>query len=339
MEAAALRSLGRSQGQQKLGSLYLEQIPPLSIAPEKTGLEDWLAHYGISMDKTLVLDPQNSPFPVPAERHIGGFTVRETHLVKYPYFVDIRPDGMNEDSGLTAGLNQVTLNWDSPISIDQATNKGRKVIRLLDSSDKSWLSASTDIQPDFDRYPDLGFAVAGKQEKHLLAAAVEGSFQSYFVGKPSPLLQEDKKAEDTPKPADDAAKDDKEKKEQVIIRQLDKSPDTARIILFASGSFLSDPILGISSSVMRSSYQAPVELAANAVDWSLEDRGLLAIRGRGHFSRTLNPMSKQQRMIIEYLNYALALLGLALIWLIRQQLRQRTKRAQLAFLQPISGRV
>jgi ABC-2 type transport system permease protein len=310
----------------------------LSIAPEKTGLEDWLAHYGISMDKKLVLDLQNSPFPVPAERQIGGFTVRETHLVKYPYFADIRPDGMNEDSGLTVGLNQITLNWASPISIDQAKNKGRKVIRLLESSDKSWLSSSTEIQPDFDRYPDLGFAIEGKQEKHLLAAAVEGSFASYFAGKPSPLLQQDDKAEEKPK-SDGDKKDDKEKKEQVIIRQLDKSPDTARIILFASSSFLSDPILGISSSVMRSSYLAPVQLAANAVDWSLEDRGLLAIRGRGHFSRTLAPMSKQKQMVIEYLNYALALLGLALIWLIRRQLQQRTKQAQLAFLQPISGRV
>jgi ABC-2 type transport system permease protein len=300
----------------------------LAIAPQKTGLEDWLAHYGISMDKTLVLDPQNSPFPVPAERQLGGFTVRKIDLVNYPYFVDIRPDGMNGESGLTVGLNQITLNWASPISIDQAKNKGRKVIRLLESSDKSWLSASTDIQPDFDRYGELGFPIDGKQEKHLLAAAVEGGFQSYFAGKPSPLLKQEEK----PQP-------EGEKKEQVIIRQLDKSPDTARIILFASSSFLSDPILGISSSVMRSSYLAPVQLAANAVDWSLEDRGLLAIRGRGHFSRTLEPMSKQKQMFIEYLNYALAMLGLALVWAVRQQLRQRTKRAQLAFLQPISGRV
>ncbi len=309
----------------------------LTIAPQKTGLEDWLTHYGISMDKTLVLDPQNSPFPVPAERNLGGFRVRKIDLVKYPYFVDIRPDGMNEDSGLTVGLDQITLNWASPISIDQAKNKGRKVIRLLESSDKSWLSSSTEIQPDFDRYKELGFPIDGKQEKHLLAAAVEGGFQSYFAGKPSPLLKQDDKAEETPQA--DGEQKDEEKKEQVIIRQLDKSPDTARIILFASGSFLSDPILGISSSVMRSSYLAPVQLAANAVDWSLEDRGLLAIRGRGHFSRTLAPMSKQTQMFIEYLNYALALLGLALIWLIRRQLQQRSKRAQLAFLQPISGRV
>jgi len=275
---------------------------------------------------------------VPAERNIGGFTVRETHLVKYPYFVDIRPDGMNEESGLTAGLNQITLNWASPISIDQAKNKGRKVIRLLESSDQSWLSASTEVQPDFDRYPDQGFAIEGKQEKHLLAAAVEGRFQSYFSGKASPLLKKEDKAEDKSKPEADT-KGDKEKKEQVIVRQLDKSPDTARIILFASSSFLSDPILGISSSVMRSNYLAPVQLVANAVDWSLEDRGLLSIRGRGHFSRTLNPMSKKTQMLVEYLNYALALLGLALIWLIRRQLRQQSKRAQLAFLQPISGRV
>ena len=306
----------------------------LSVAPHKTGLEDWLAHNGLSLGKSLVLDPQNSAFPVPAQRNLGGFSVREIRLVPYPYFVDIRPDGSN---GLTGGLNQITLNWASPIEINQEKSKGRKVLRLLESSDKSWISTSTQVQPDFQQHGKLGFSVEGKQEKQLLAAAVEGSFSSFFTGKPSPLMKKQDKPKDEP-PQPEGADKDKEKKEQVIARQIDKSPDTARIILFASGSFLSDPIIGISSSVMRSNYTAPLQLAANAVDWSLEDRGLLAIRSRSHFSRPLNPISKQGQIIVEYFNYALALLGLAGIWLIRASWRQRVKREQLAFLQPLSGR-
>jgi ABC-2 type transport system permease protein len=263
--------------------------------------------------------------------------VQEIKLVKYPYFVDIRPDGMNSDS-ITGGLNQLTLNWASPIAIDQEKNKGRKVLRLLESSDKSWLSTATEVQPNFKQHGELGFPIEGKQEKHLLAAAVEGSFSSYFAGKPSPLLKkEDKPKEEQPKP--EGADKEKEKKEQVIVRQIDKSPDTARIILFASGSFLSDQLLGISSSVMRSNYTAPVHLAANAVDWSLEDRGLLAIRGRSHFSRPLNPISKKGQILVEYLNYGLALLGLAGIWLLRATWQKRARQAQLDFLRPLSGRV
>jgi ABC-2 type transport system permease protein len=270
---------------------------------------------------------------------VGGFTIQETQLVNYPYFIDIRPDGMNRESGITGGLNQITMNWASPVKIDETKNKGRKVTRLLESSAKSWLSPSTQVQPDFRLHGELGFPIEGKQERHLLAAAVEGSFSSYFAGKPSPLLKKEEKAEEPPQPGENQDEAGKEKeKEQVIIRQLDKSPDTARIILFSSGSFASDTILGISSSVMRTSYLEPVQLLANAVDWSLEDRGLLAIRGRSHFSRSLDPLSKKQQLFWEYLNYGLALLGLAAVWLLRARMRRRAEQEQRAFLQPTTGR-
>ena len=315
----------------------------LAMSEKKTGLEEWLQHNGISIEKQMVLDPQNTPFPVPVQRNLGGFMIRETKLVNYPYFVDIRPDGMDEDSGITSGLQQVTLNWASPVTIDAEKNKGRKVIRLLESTDKSWLSSSTMIQPDFQTHGELGFAVEGKQEPHLLAAAVEGGFTSYFTGKPSPLLKkekEDEKKQQTPAEEEGAeGGEGKEKEAQVIIRQLDKSPDTARIIVFGSSSFLSDTVLGISSSVMQTSYLGPVQLIANTVDWSLEDRGLLSIRGRSHFSRPLNPITKNQQLFWEYLNYGLVLLGLAIIWLLRLRIRKRTEARQLAFLQPETGRV
>lgn len=309
----------------------------LSMTEKKTGLEEWLEHNGIVIEKQLVLDPQNTPFPVPVQRNLGGFMVRETKLVNYPYFVDIRPDGMNEDSGITSGLQQVTMNWPSPITIDPEKNKGRKVIKLLESSEKSWLSASTMIQPDFQTHGELGFATEGEQEPHLLAAAIEGGFTSYFTGKPSPLL---KKGEEEEQPQQTPPGQEEEKKEeQVIIRQLDKSPDTARIIVFGSNSFLSDTVLGISSSVMRTNYLGPVQLIANTVDWSLEDRGLLSIRGRSHFSRPLHPITKNEQLFWEYLNYGLVLLGLAIIWLLRLRIRKRAEARQLAFLQPETGRV
>ena len=246
---------------------------------------------------------------------VGGFTIQETKLVNYPYFVDIRPDGMNRDNGMLSGLNQLTMNWASPISIDMDKNKDRKVTKLLESSADSWLSGSTDIQPNFSAYGELGFAHGSETGKQLLGVAVEGRFTSYFAGKPSPLLA-DKEQSDEPE-ASFRTKDKKRtRKPQIISRQIDKSPESARIILFSSNSFLNDTILGIGSSVMRSSYLGPVQLIANSVDWSLEDRGLLSIRGRGHFSRTLLPMTRDIQFFWEYLNYGLALLGLLLVWLV-----------------------
>jgi ABC-2 type transport system permease protein len=54
----------------------------------------------------MVLDPQNAAFPVPVERQAGFVQHPETHLINYPYFIDIRADGMNRASGLITGIDQ-----------------------------------------------------------------------------------------------------------------------------------------------------------------------------------------------------------------------------------------
>ena len=79
-----------------------------------------------------------------------------------------------------------------------------------------------------------------------------------------------------------------------------------------------------------SEYLNSLQLMANAVDWSLEDQGLLGIRSRGHFNRTLPAMDHSEQSFWEYLNYGLALAALGLIALL-WQLRQRQRRR--AFLE------
>ena len=70
----------------------------------------------------------------------------------------------------------------------------------------------------------------------------------------------------------------------------------------------------------------PLELIQNAVDWSLEDRGLLSLRGRGQYSRLLRPLDRQKQMLWEYMNYALALAGLALVYGLHRRGGARRKR-------------
>lgn len=303
----------------------------LSLEKQPTGLEEWLKFHGILMEKSLVMDPQNSAFPVPVQRQVGGFTVQETKMVNYPYFVDIRSDGMNQESGLLGGLNQMTMNWASSITVDEEKNENRKIIRLLESSKGSWLTAEPEAQPNVQLYGEQGFAGGRDFSRQLVGVVVQGKFTSYFAGKPSPLLV---KKEEEPQ----AAETEKGKEEkQVITRQIDKSPDSARIILFSSSSFLSDTVLGIGSSVMRTGYLGPVQLVENSVDWSLEERGLLEIRGRSHFSRALLPMSKDLQLFWEYVNYGLAFFGLFLLWFIRKTVTRRAQSRQLSLLDEAMG--
>ncbi len=303
----------------------------ISAVEKKSGLSEWLAGYGINLGHTLVLDPQNAAFPVPVERQAGGYSIRETHLINYPYFVDIRGDGMNRVNGLITGIDQLSMTWASPIGIDQEKNKGRQVVRLLESSKGAWLSDSITIQPDFDRFGQAGFAQGESAGRQLLAVLVEGAFDSAFKGKTSPLIEEarkqqaEKKLEKQEDGLDDPAGG---KKNEVIGRVLERSTDSARIILLASNTFLADTSLDLASGAGGARYLNPLQLVANCIDWSLEDRDLLSIRGRGHFARTLLPMSKEGRMLWEYINYGLAAFGLLTVWGLRRLVRARTRRRE-----------
>ncbi len=306
----------------------------LSASRQDSGLADWLAHYGITIEDKMVLDPQNSAFPIPVQRNLGGFVIQETRMVEYPYFIDIRGAGIDGKSGLAAGLDQITMNWASPIRIDEEKNRGRRVIPLLNSSPQAWTSDSTNIQPDFRSYPQWGFPEDGQRGRQLLAVVVEGQFDSWYRGKTSPLLAKDSKDEAQQKgnAKGQAAQDSEADDEPVIGRVIDKSPEGARLIVFASNTFLSDDALDLEAGALGTRYLNPVQLVENAADWSLEDRGLLGIRGRGHYNRTLPPLNHEQQIFWEYLNYGLALLGLGLVWLLRRQAVARARRRYQAIL-------
>lgn len=317
----------------------------LSLKEHRSGIEEWLTYHGITIAKELVMDPQNSAFPVPVQRQMAGFSIQETRMVNYPFFVDIRQDGMNMESGLMSGLQQVTMNWPSPITIDGEMNKERRVLRLLESSKDSWTSTDSNVQPDFKRYGEKGFAVGKKAGEQLLGILVEGRFTSFFKDKPSPLLSvkedggdsetlEAPEGEETPTEPEDQ----KEPEKQVIAKMINHSPESARLIVYSSNSFLDDTVISIGSSVRQTNYLGPVQMIANAVDWSLEDRGLLEIRGRSHFSRPLVPMGKSMQMFWEYLNYALALGGLVIVWLIKRYFDKRTGARHQRLLAESIGR-
>ncbi len=291
-----------------------------------SGLADWLKGQGITIRPELVLDPQNARFPIPIQRHLGGLVVQELQMVEYPYFVDIRPEGMARGHGITAGLPQVTLTWASPIELADDL-QGRRATRLLHSSADSWTDGTLSLQPDFQRWPHWGFPPRQDRGARLLGVMLEGRFTSAFQGRPSPLLE---------KPAEDEGKKkgaEADPPDPVLASVIDHSPESARLIVFASNSFLSDEVLDLATMANGTRYLNPLQLVENAVDWSLEDRALLSIRSRAHYSRFLAPLSRREQMFWEYLNYGLALLGLALVYAVQRALRRRATRRWAALLE------
>ena len=47
----------------------------LSARRSESGLRGWLEHHGITLEESMVLDPQNAAFPIPVQRLIGGFSI------------------------------------------------------------------------------------------------------------------------------------------------------------------------------------------------------------------------------------------------------------------------
>ncbi len=298
----------------------------MMLQDHNSGLDDWLKHHGISIDKSLVLDPQNAAFPVPVTRNVGAFSVQEIRMLDYPYFVDVRGDGLNEDNLITGDVPQVTMAWASPIRIDEEKNAQRAVTPLIHSSNSAWLSSSKNIMPTIEGGKLAQFSPSGDTDRHLLGAITEGEFNSYFTGKPSPLLVKEQNGD--PEENDNAT----ETSEQpfALDSVIEKSSSAARIIVFSSNDFLRDQVVGMLGSATGSQYLNSLQLAANTVDWSLEDVGLLSIRSRGHFNRTLPPMEKSEQQFWEYLNYGFAALALVAIALIQ---RLRSKRQQRHYQQ------
>src|SRR5690606_26380547 len=291
----------------------------LNIALQTSGLQEWLEHHGLRIENQLGMDTQKMPFPVPVGRNIGGFTVQEIRMLDYPYFVDIRGDGLSHDSPITANLPQTTMAWASPIIVEQEKQQSRQVTELLRSSPNAWLSSSTEVMPRIDGGAMSRYVPEGEQKSHLLGVVSAGRFDSYFAGKASPLLNqaEVKEGEDAAETA------------PTVSGVIERSPESARIILFSSNEFLTDQLLQMASAAGGGDYLNSLQLMANTVDWALEDAGLLSIRSRGNFNRTLPTLEHSTQLFWEYLNYGLALLALLIVAGVRYQInRSRQKGYQ-----------
>ena len=305
----------------------------ISASAQPTGLEDWLKHQGMELTPTLVLDPQNTPFPIPVPRNLGGFMVEEIQMLDYPYFPDLRGEGLGKAPGIASGLGQLTLNWASPLALDAGEAAGAHRHRVAAAPRPGpGPDASPEIQPDFSRGP-LGFAVGKDRGPKTLGVAVEGRFDSLFAGRA--LAAADRRPSrdpSTPTSDEDGGRRRGAGSAGEASRRawsgpgvVETSPASARVILIGSASFLTDAALGLATQATQTVYTKPLELIQNAVEWSLEDRGLLALRGRGQYSRLLVPLGPNERLFWEGLNYALALAGLALVYLLHRQARARRR--------------
>lgn len=147
------------------------------IAPLETGLEKLLAHYGIQIRKSYVMDENCYKQRLPA--HLGGGeqAIHFAPLIKRE-FINRHLDFMKSIKGLIVFKT-------SPLETDQKRirDMGLKAHRLFSSSERSWeMAGRIELNPMMIQPPSSGDAM----KSFDLAYVIEGNFESYFAGKPVP---------------------------------------------------------------------------------------------------------------------------------------------------------
>jgi ABC-2 type transport system permease protein len=284
----------------------------ISAEKQSSGIEPWLAHHGISIGDSLVMDRQLGYFPIPVQRQLGSKTIEEIRQLAYPYFIDLREESLDSTTGIFAGISQLTMNWASPLAID---NPSLDVITLFSSSEESWLDSAGGIQPDFEKWPESGFD-SGEGQEHqarTLAILASGSFDSWFTDKPLPPGLTGTAPENGEKP----------------VEVIEQSPGDTRLAVIGSGIFLADSVIDLQTQAMGTRYLNSLQFIQNLVDRVFEEPGLLALRGRGDYARMLDPLTRDQQQVREIVAIGAMLAGVILLFfLTRLQERRRTRYLQ-----------
>jgi len=303
----------------------------LSAVPQTTGLEAWLGHHGISIDKSLVLDPQNAQFPAPVTRRVGGFSFQDYRMLDYPFFIDVRDGAMLRDHPITVGLPQLTMSWASPIDVDETGSEARAVQHLLWSSEQSWRDVSPDVMPKLSEGAIEPYRSEGTTGRQLLGVLVSGRFESFF--RESPLLQDQAVLlNEEPEDTNDDGEIEESTGPGTVSGVIKRSPESARLMVFGSNSFISDQIIQLVGVSNGQLYTKSLELMQNVVDWAVEDEVLQTIRGRNQYASTLPPLDDLGQRVYEYGNYVLALLMVFVVFLMHRYMAGKRRDRYMAVL-------
>ncbi len=273
----------------------------LSIVPVDSGLDDWLAHFGLEIEPTMVLDEQNQPMLVP-DVEMTAFGARRTlRLEPYPYLVHIDRKGL-VDREVAARLEAVGLYWGSPIHVDREAAGDLEVIELLRSSERSWTDADQNMPIEVIRY---GYEVPEEgTESMLMGVALSGRFPSYFAGKEPPRREQ---------PAAAGEDDSEEAGTPPAEIPLQASPET-RLVVVSSSEFVSDLVAIALQTLNSGFFDENLAFVQNLIDWTTLDNDMLEIRSRDATTRRLAQVTTATEASIEtasYLAVAAFLLALA----------------------------
>lgn len=256
------------------------------VEKQDLGIENFLANYGIKINRNLVTDMQCNQIMVTQQQ--GAYTVSD--IINYPFF----PTAVNFDKNslIVKDLEGVTFNFVSSLdSSSGITSRHLRFNPIVWSSDKS----RSETEP-FDINPLRQFRKEDfTQGPQILAATVQGSFRSYYADWDRSQIEEKIGYVDS-----------------VLTEGIE-----SRIVVVGNANFIVDQNLKGNDNLT---------FFLNIIDWLYQDEAMVNIRSKQVTSRPLKEISSGARKLIKYGNiFGLPFLVIV-FGVIRWQLKKQIKR-------------
>lgn len=293
------------------GSPYPQQG---QMVPISTGIDKLLDHYGVKMKQSYVLDENCFKQRLP-EQFGGG----EQNLYFAPI---IESASINNTLSFMKNIKQLITYKIAPLEFNEQRLQANKLkaLRLFSSSDKSWeMKGMIMLNPMFIRPP----ASREDMKSMPLACIIEGSFPSYFNGKPVP---EKPSADTTPQPAQ--TKESKDGgKTAPAAEQLQRTGDfiplskPAKIFIIGSSEMLTDNLISEQGDNPNSTF------VMNVIDVLNHREDIALMRSKIQSFNPLTVKDEQLRMLAKVFNIAglpviVVIFGL-LVWVKRTTRKRR----------------
>jgi ABC-type uncharacterized transport system involved in gliding motility auxiliary subunit len=292
--------------------------------PLDTGLERLLAHYGVRLQNALVLDEKC--YRQRLDRRLGG----GEQPIYYAPLID--QEHINQELDYLKNIKGLIALKISPLELDRERldAQSAKAQLLFSSSERSWLVRDNiTLNPMFMRPP------TAKEEfsSYPLAYLLEGSFTSYFSGKPRP----EKPAEtvdDRHTPAGDevgvketAAGEAAKSSLLADVREegdfIARSP-AVKILVVPSGDMLRDNLLDEEGQTTNAMF------VLNLIDVLNGREDIAALRSKEQRFNPLRETDPAFRALVKGINIVglplLVVLAGMVVWIRRQGRKKRIQR-------------
>ena len=312
----------------------------MSAIPTNTGMSDWLEHHGVEIESEMLLDSSNTMLALPVTRQVGPISIQEIKMFDYPFFLELTDSQFAEDQPVFSGIRQLALPWSSPLKVLEDKQEGRVVTEMLRTSATTWRDSAPDIMPKVDDSGLSPYIPTSTQQSELVGVLFSGQFDSFFEVSPvveearvAAAMEEASTEEDSEENLEDGSIEEAEEDTLgEVSGVIAQSPESARLFVIGSSAFLSDQAIGLLSSSRGQRYTTTIQLMSNITDWTVEDTGVMSIRGRGQFSRTLPSLSSGEKQVWEYANYVVAIVLVVIVVLSNMFLEAaRRRRNRLVF--------